>query len=68
MKVKKAGQTYLTATSSLSTAEAPLKASMYLQVKEDGKVYLDDLAMKDYTYFDGFISAKSGFNSAQLEC
>lgn len=60
------GQTYLTAVSSRSTEEAPVKASMYLQVKEAGKVYLDDIAITDYSYFDGFISAKSGFNSAQL--
>lgn len=60
------GQTYITAVSSLSTEETPIKASMYLQVKEDGKVYLEDIAVTDYTYFDGFISAKSAFNSAQL--
>lgn len=64
--VKKLGQTYITAVSSLSTEEAPVQASMYLQVKESGKVYLDDIAVTDYSYFDGFISAKSGFNSAQL--
>ena len=65
--VKKLGQTYITALSSLSTEEAPIKVSMYLQVKEADKVYLDDIAVTDYSYFDGFISAKSGFNSAQLE-
>ncbi|MBQ8813025.1 MAG: bacterial Ig-like domain-containing protein [Lachnospiraceae bacterium] len=64
--VKKLGQTYITAVSSLSTEETTLKASMYLQVKEADKVYLDDLAVTDYSYFDGFVSAKSGFNSAQL--
>lgn len=65
--VKGKGQTYITAVSSLSTEEAPLKASMYLQVKEKGKVYLDDIAVSSYSYFEGFISEKSGFNSAQLE-
>lgn len=64
--IKALGQTYITATSSLSTEEVPVKASMYLQVKEEGKVYLEDLALTDYSYFDGMISAKSGFNSAQL--
>lgn len=63
--VKKLGQTYITAVSSLSTEEAPVQASMYLQVKESGKVYLDDLALTQYTYF-GHISPKAGFNSAQL--
>lgn len=58
--VKALGQTYLTATSSIGA-----KASMYLQVKESGKVYLDDLALTQYSYF-GHISAKAGFNSAQL--
>lgn len=64
--VKKLGTSYITAVSSKSTEEEPLKASMYLQVKEDSKVYLDDLGLADYTYFDGWISAKSGFQSATL--
>lgn len=64
--LKSLGQTYITAASSLSTGDAEIKASMYLQVKESGKVYLDDIAITDYSYFDGFISAKSAFNSAQL--
>ena len=59
------GQTYLTAVSSLTAEEVPLKASMYLQVKESEKVYLEDLALTQYGYF-GHISAKAGFNSAQL--
>lgn len=63
--IKALGQTYITAVSSLSTEETTLKASMYLQVKEAGKVYLDDLALTQYSYF-GHISAKAGFNSAQL--
>lgn len=64
--VKALGTSYITAESSLSTEEKVLKASMYLQVKEDSKVYLDDLAITDYTYFEGFISAKSAFQSATL--
>ena len=64
--VKKLGQTYITAVSSLSTEETPLQTSMYLQIKEADKVYLDDLALTQYSYF-GHVSAKAGFNSAQLE-
>lgn len=59
--LKGLGQTYLTATSSTGA-----KASMYLQVKEAGKVYLDDMAVTDWSYFEGFVSTKSGFNAAQL--
>ena len=59
--LKGLGQTYITAAASTGAA-----ASMYLQVKEAGRVYLDDLAVTDYSYFEGFVSAKSGFNSAQL--
>ncbi len=64
--VRKPGQTYLTAVSSRSTAEKPVRASLYLQVKEEGKAYLDDLALTQYSYF-GHASAKAGFNAAQLE-
>ena len=65
--IKALGQTYITATSSLSTDTVPVKASMYLQVKQAGKVYLEDIGFTDYTYFENMISAKSAFNSAQLE-
>lgn len=64
--LKGLGQTYITAISSLSTENKTVKASMYLQVKEAGKVYLEDIALTAYSYFEGHISAKSGFNSAQL--
>ena len=66
MTLHKPGPTYITAVSSLSSEEAPVRASMYLQVKEEGKVYLDDLALTQYSYF-GHVSAKAGFQSAQLE-
>ena len=64
--LKGLGTAYITAVSSLSTEEAPLKASLYLQVKEGGKVYLEDIAVTQYTYFEDMISAKSAFNSATL--
>ena len=65
--VKKLGAVYITAESSKSTEDSPVKASMYLQIKEKDKVYLDDIGVTQYNYFDGMISAKSAFNSAKLD-
>ncbi len=62
----KPGAVYIAATSSLSTEDNAIVTGVYLQIKEAGNAYLDELAVPGYNFFPGMISEKSAFNAAQL--
>ncbi|MBO5371516.1 MAG: Ig-like domain-containing protein [Lachnospiraceae bacterium] len=68
LTAKKEGNVYIKATSSLSTEDNPLVGGMYVQVKEEGKVYLDDISFENYTVFEGeeWSTKVSAFHPAQL--
>ncbi|MBE5955795.1 MAG: DUF4430 domain-containing protein [Lachnospiraceae bacterium] len=64
--LQKTGAVYIKAKSSRSTEDNVIATGAYLQVKEAGKVYLEELAIPGYNYFTDMISEKSAFQAAQL--
>lgn len=69
LTAKKEGSVYIKAESSLSTEENPLAGGLYVQVKKEGKAYLDEISFENYNVFEGdeWFSKVSAFHSAKLE-